>query len=110
MSRRRMQFALSISGLLISLSCLPQLNAQASAGAPDANLYISYYFGSGYRNVYWVVCGSTATTKGCYDSGSIGPLGKAGAMTESRYAAINSTTNTVTRDIYVVDIASGTSG
>jgi hypothetical protein len=109
MSRLGMRSVLLLS-ILLTCTCTLQLHAQASAGAPDANLYVSYFFGSGYQNVEWVVCGSTETSEGCYSSGSMGPFGKAGAMIESRFPSINLTTNTVTRLIFVVDVAGGTSG
>ena len=76
------------------------------ATPPDANLYTSYFFGSGYQNVYWVVCGSTADTEGCYDSGSLGPFGEAGALIEGN-PSVNFSTGTVTRFVYVVDSAVG---
>jgi hypothetical protein len=109
MPRLQMRSFVPLVVLAISACRLP-LHAQVQPGAPDANLYISYFFESENQNIDWVVCGSTETTEGCYGSGTIGPFGKAGAMIESRYATINSTTDTVTRLIYVIDIASGTSG
>jgi hypothetical protein len=86
------------------------LSAAAHAAAPiDSTLYTSYFFGSGYQTMTLVVCGSTAQSEGCYGSASLGPFGKAGAMIEGN-PTYNLTTNTVTRAIYVVDSASGTSG
>ena len=74
--------------------------------APDATLFTTYSVSTDHKNVTWVVCGSTQNTEGCYDSGSLGPFGYIGAMMESA-ATVNRTTNTVTRFIYVLDIASG---
>ncbi len=85
------------------------LQAQAPVTAPDAGLYISFFTGVGFQNVSWVICGSTAQTEGCYDSGNLGPFGRAGAMIEGN-PAVNLSTNTVTRSIYVVDIGTGSSG
>lgn len=76
------------------------------ATPPDANLYTSYFFGTGYQNISWVVCGSTANTEGCYDSGNLGPFGEAGALIEGN-PSINYSTSTVTRYVYVVDGAVG---
>jgi len=94
---------------LLTLLATIALHAQNPATAPDAGLYISFFTGAGYQNVTWVVCGSTAQTEGCYDSGSLGPFGRAGAMIEGN-PAVNVSTNTVTRAIYVVDIGAGSSG
>jgi len=113
MSTTRPQRALTLSMLLLILMALVSLHEPAAAAAstppPDADLYTSYFFGTGYQNVTWVVCGSTQQTEGCYDSGDLGPFGQVGAMIESN-PAIDLTTNTVTRLVYVVDIASGSGG
>jgi len=77
------------------------------AAAPDATLYTSYLFLTNYQSITWFVCGSTQTTEGCYASGSLGPFGQAGAMIEGNQNS-NLKTGTVTRDIYVVDDAAGT--
>jgi hypothetical protein len=87
--------------VLISIAPLP-----LSAAAPDANLYTSYYFGTGYQTVTWIVCGSTLETEGCYDAGMLGPFGTAGALIEGN-ASVNISTSTVTRYVYVVDSAAG---
>jgi hypothetical protein len=82
-------------------------NLAPPAAPPDYTLYTSYFTGSGYQNFTWIVCGSTQQTEGCYASGSLGPFGQAGALLEGNQSVKG---NTVTRAIYVVDIASGTSG
>ncbi len=84
-------------------------NALAGSGSPDATLFTTYRLFSGDQTVSWSVCGSTALTEGCYASGSLGPFGRAGALTEGN-PSVNLSTNTVTRRIYVVDIASGGTG
>jgi len=70
---------------------------------PDINLYTTYSL-YGPQYISWVVCGSTSQNEGCYDSGSMGPFGHAGAIIESNETV---TGNTVTRNVYVVDDASG---
>lgn len=72
--------------------------------APDSGLYTSYTFSNGYTSVFWSVCGSTQGSDGCYDSGTLGPFGKAGAVIEGN-PVVNFATSTVTRNIYVVDEA-----
>ena len=102
MSKFRMT---GLLGLAVSLALL---STAAHATAPiDSTLYTSYFFGSGYQNLTLVVCGSTAQSSGCYGSAYLGPFGKVGAMVEGN-PSYNLTTNTVTRKIYIVDIATGT--
>jgi hypothetical protein len=71
--------------------------------APDTDLYTTYSF-YGPEYISWVVCGSTSQSEGCYDSGNLGPFGHSGAIIESSEAVSG---NTVTRNVYVVDDASG---
>jgi hypothetical protein len=78
--------------------------ASAQAAAPDATLYTSYSVDSTLENANWVVCGATSQTGGCYASGTLGPFGHIGAMLEGRPAVSG---ETVTRQIYVLDVASG---
>ena len=91
--------------LAVSILTLP-----ASASTPiDETLYTSYFFDGGFQNVSWVVCGSTQQTEGCYSSGRLGSFGKVGAMLEGN-PTTDLATNTVTRSVYVVDVAAGTGG
>jgi len=89
---------------LLALAAIIPLRAQDSTThsntAPDANLYTNYY--GTPTSVNWVVCGSTAETEGCYDSGSIGPFKGVGAMLEGNPSVSG---DVVTRYIYVVDSA-----
>jgi hypothetical protein len=71
---------------------------------PDSNLFTTYSFYSTYTNVNWIVCGSTQETEGCYDAGSLGPFGHAGALIEGNESVSG---NTVKRNIFVVDDADG---
>lgn len=108
MSPIRTRYTLASIVLLTLIATLP-LSAQTvavPATPPDANLYTSYYFGSGYQSVNWIVCGSTANTEGCYDAGGLGPFGEAGALIEGN-PSVNYSTSTVTRFVYVVDSAVG---
>lgn len=81
--------------------------APAASGSPiDATLFTTYTIDSAHTNVSWLVCGSTQNTSGCYASGNLGPFGKVGALMEGN-PKTDLSTNTVTRAIYVLDIASG---
>ena len=102
---RKFHHAGNLAAALVTLviTMVPPLQA---AGPPDATLYTSYFFDSSYQEVSWVVCGSTAQTEGCYDAGQLGPFGTVGAMLEG-LPSVNNKTNTVTRHIYVVDVAAG---
>jgi hypothetical protein len=100
----------TLSTLAILLTLCAALTAQtaiAPPAAPDATLFTTYSLFSGEQTLDWIVCGSTTGSSGCYASGSLGPFGKIGAMIEGNPSVSGST---VTRMIYVVDIASGTSG
>jgi YD repeat-containing protein len=78
-----------------------------SVNAPiDSMLFINYGTYSGNPNVAWSVCGSTQQTTGCYGAGTLGPFGKVAALIEGN-PSTNSSTSTVTRFIYILDIATG---
>jgi len=92
------------------LAVCASLNAQIATAppvAPDATLFTTYSLFSNEQTLDWVVCGSTTGSSGCYAAGSLGPFGKIGAMIEGNPTTSGST---VTRMIYVVDIAAGSSG
>ena len=92
--------------LPLIVTTIPMLGQQLSA--PDAGLYTTYSMDYAEQILYWSVCGSTSFgSTGCYGGGSLGPFGKLGAMIESNPTVSG---NTVTRMIYVVDTAAGTSG
>jgi hypothetical protein len=80
----------------------------AGAQAIDAGLYTYYQLATANTTVSWNVCGATKDTSGCFGGGSLGPFGTVGAMLEG-IPSTNSSTNTVTRAIYILDIASGKS-
>jgi hypothetical protein len=104
------QPAPAVFGFLLLLCVSLPLHARvpaAPSAPPDANLYISYFFGSNFQDVAWVVCGSTQQSSGCFDSGNLGPFGKVGAMIESDPAVKG---NTVTRGIFIVDCNSSGNG
>lgn len=82
----------------------PSIDATTQATPPDSGLFNTYSFSTGYTNVYVSTCGSVPGSDGCYGSGTLGLFGRAGALIEGN-AAVNSTTNTVTRYIYIVDQA-----
>ena len=77
-----------------------------AAPPPDATLYTTYGINSTHTSVTWFVCGSTQQSDGCYGGGSLGPFGKVGALLEGN-PSTNISTNTVTRAVYVLDIATG---
>jgi len=95
--------------LCVSLSYGQEGPAPAvpAATPPDATLFTTYNIDTAHTSVGWSVCGSLPGSSGCYGSGSLGPFGKVGALLEGE-PKVDFTANTVTRAIYVVDIASGT--
>jgi len=78
----------------------------AAAPPPDATLYTTYNIDTAHTSVGWAVCGSLPGSSGCYGAGSLGPFGTVGALLEGE-PKVDLSTNTVTRVIYVVDVASG---
>lgn len=78
-------------------------------GPPDSTLFTTYTFSGDFANVYLSVCGHTAGSSGCYGGAQLGPFGHAGAIIEGN-ETVNLKTQTVTRNIYVVDqsVAGGT--
>jgi hypothetical protein len=79
----------------------------APAAALDAGLYTKYNMDVAHTTVNWNVCGTLPGSSGCYGSGSLGPFGRVGALMEGE-PKTNRSTQTVTRAIYILDIASGT--
>ena len=78
----------------------------ASAASIDATLYTRYHTDPNQTIVDWNVCGSLPGSSGCYGSGSLGPFGQIGALLEGE-PKTDRIANTVTRAIYVLEIASG---
>jgi hypothetical protein len=75
----------------------------------DSTLYTTYSLATANTSVSYLVCGSTQQSGGCYASGNLGPFGRIGALLEGA-ASTNLKTSTVTRLIYVLDVAAGTGG
>jgi hypothetical protein len=97
-----------VLALRVSLAlaaALPAFAAQATP-APDGSLFTTYSLGPGAQSVNWLVCGSTQQTEGCYDVGTLGKFGQVTAMIEGA-PKVNATTGTVTREIYICDVAAG---
>jgi hypothetical protein len=94
--------------LAVSLASVLLVGTPLYASAIDSTLFTTYTL-SGNTNINWTVCGSLPGTSGCYGSGTIGPFGRIGAMIEGNPAQ-NLKAGTVTRYIYVVDVAYGSGG
>jgi hypothetical protein len=75
----------------------------------DSTLYTTYLLKNNNTTVLWVVCGSMGMNSGCFGIGNLGPFGKIGAMIEGEPAQ-NLKNNTVTRRLYVLDVAAGSGG
>jgi hypothetical protein len=88
---------------ILLVFCVPGVSA---SGPPDQTLFTTYNIDASHTSLSWVVCGSTQQSSGCYAAGSLGPFGKIGALLEGNQST-NLTTNTVTRAIYVLDVATG---
>ena len=102
-----MVFAITLLCASLSYGQEGPAPAVPAATPPDATLFTTYNIDTAHTSVGWSVCGSLPGSSGCYGSGSLGPFGKVGALLEGE-PKVDFTANTVTRAIYVVDIASGT--
>jgi hypothetical protein len=80
-------------------------NTPLHASAIDATLSTNYVL-QGNTSVNWIVCGTLPGSGGCYGGGTLGPFGRIGAMIEGNPSQ-NLTTGSVTRYIYVLDVAYG---
>jgi hypothetical protein len=97
--------------LAVTLLCANISDGKEKVTPPapiDATLYTTYYFvDSTHTSANWFTCGSLPNSAGCYGSGSLGSFGKVGTMMEGN-PRTNLSTKTVTRAIYVLDVAAGT--
>jgi hypothetical protein len=95
---------------IISFGISNQASAQAEITADskpiDGTLYATYSVARDRTHVSLTVCGSLPGTSGCYGSANLGPFNSVGAVLEG-LPSTDKTTNTVTRDIYVLDTAAG---
>jgi hypothetical protein len=91
---------------LFAFACFAFSPGLRAAAPIDATLYTRYNTDPAQTIVNWNVCGSLAGSSGCYASGTLGPFGKIGALMEGE-PKTNLHANTVTRAIYVLEIASG---
>lgn len=96
---------LAASVMLVILGTTVPLHAAAL----DSTLFTTYNTQSPYTGVGFSVCGSLPQSEGCYGGGSMGPFGLIGAMIEGKPVQ-NLKKGTVTRYIYVLDVAYGSSG
>ena len=72
----------------------------------DGTLYATYNVFKDRTHVTMSVCGSLPGSSGCYGGAELGPFNSVGVVLEG-LPSTNKTTNTVTRDIYVLDTAAG---
>lgn len=72
--------------------------------ALDAGLFATYQTAQNDTILSLDVCGATGGSEGCYGGGSIGPLNRIGAVLEGAPETIG---DTVSRDIYVLEVESG---
>ncbi|MEO7723787.1 MAG: hypothetical protein ABIU29_03730 [Chthoniobacterales bacterium] len=97
---------LTLALITLCLSAGRGEGTQTASSPIDATLFTSYFFDAPRTTPTWIVCGNTENTNGCYGAGTLGTFGKIGAMMEG-YPRTDLSTNTVTRAIYVLDIAAG---
>jgi hypothetical protein len=96
--------------VLAFLMALMLLNTLPAHGTPlDAGLYATYSTSADKTEIYFTVCGSIGTGVGCSGGGTLGPVGRAGILVEGNPSQ-NTKLGTVTRFIYLLDIANGSGG
>jgi hypothetical protein len=91
-----------IAGASLAFGCW----SNTATAAPDSTLFTTYTVDESLQHAHYSVCGSTKETGGCYASGLLGSYGQIGAMLEGDPVISG---NTVTRQIYVLDVANGPS-
>jgi hypothetical protein len=112
MSKNRTRRALLAASFTISAAVAGSADAQIAtraAAAPDRTLFTTYAFTLDSTEAYLSVCGSTQESSGCYGSATLGPFGHIGALIEG-IPSVDTSTDVVTRFIYVVDEADAGSG
>lgn len=102
----KLTLPIGLTLVLLCASVMPGQGEPAASAPIDSTLYTTYFFDSSHTTVGWFTCGSLPGSSGCYGSGSLGPFGKVGSMMEGN-PQTNLNTNTVTRAIYVLDVAAG---
>jgi hypothetical protein len=90
--------------LLIALLPLCLATPAMANTRVDSTLFTTYTLGRSSQQINYLVCGSTQESSGCFTSGEIGPFGRVGAIIEGK---VRESGDVVTREIYVIDTASG---
>lgn len=88
------------ASIVLAIGAVVSARAEQPPTSPDSTLYTTFNINSSFQTVYWVTCGSTQQSDGCYGSGSLGPFNQVGALMEGDSSVKG---NVVTRAIYVVD-------
>jgi hypothetical protein len=98
--------ALAIIGFGLSNRAPAQTQISPDTKPIDQTLYAFYSFFEGRTHLSLSVCGSLPGSEGCFGGADLGPFNSVGAVLEG-LPSTDETTNTVTRDIYVLDTAAG---
>jgi hypothetical protein len=98
--------AFAIISFGISNQASAQTEITADSAPIDGTLFATYSVTSDRTHVSLSVCGSLPGSEGCYGGADLGPFNSVGAVLEG-LPSTDKTTNTVTRDIYVLDTAAG---
>ena len=94
------------AAVLISVTIGYGQEDRVSTAPLDGTLFTTYNIDSAHTFVSFSVCGSLPGSSGCYGGGSMGPFGNVGALLEGN-PKTDLSMGTVTRAIYVLDVASG---
>ena len=78
------------------------------ASTLDSGLFTTYTTDTGKTTLNWVVCGSIGSGSDCYSFGTLGPFVQIGSILETA-RVYDVREGTVTRSLYVIDQAFGSS-
>ncbi|MFZ0561041.1 MAG: hypothetical protein WAM43_05490 [Terriglobales bacterium] len=96
--------------LAVSLVFLALTSATPLCAATlDSTLFATYNTQPPYTSVSFSVCGSLPQSEGCFGGGYLAPFGLVGALIEGAPTQ-NLKKGTVSRNIYILDVAYGSSG
>jgi hypothetical protein len=108
MAFARRQSVLAVLLSVTNVALFIPVAAQKSWGAAvDAAFFTIYDFDLDYKTISFSLCDTNPGGVGCSNAQSLGPFGRVGSMVEGYPTTVG---NVVTRNLYVVDVAAGSTG
>jgi hypothetical protein len=97
---------LCLTAGLISIAVVYAQEDRVAAAPIDGTLFTTYSMDAARTIVSFSVCGSLPGSSGCYGGGTLTSFGRVGAILEGN-PKTDLSMNTVTRALYILDVASG---